>query len=192
MLITRAAYSITSSTTALAIKWAHSLSHDLRFRRERVATLALLTFTALSGWRSCGVDTTKFSAHAVTFRSSPTVFADTPMSGATSTTTPISGEAAELVNKQETLNWRAFCRRAQPTPSQAMASKGRQTGSRILQCTTAGCGLDEPHLRRIFSRCEWFRGRLGKDVPLGRAVQRSGVIVAIPILSGLHQYYVRI
>ena len=119
-------------------------------------------------------------------------FADTPMSGATSTTTPISGEAAELVNKQETLNWRAFCRRAQPTPSQAMASRGRQTGSRILQCTTAGCGLDEPHLRRIFSRCEWFRGRLGKDVPLGRAVQRSGVIVAIPILSGLHQYYVRI
>ena len=27
---------------------------------------------------------------------------------------------------------------------------------------------------------------LGKDAPLGRAVQRSGVIVAIPILSGLH------
>ena len=28
--------------------------------------------------------------------------------------------------------------------------------------------------------------------PLGRAVQRSGVIVAIPILSGLHHQYVRI
>jgi hypothetical protein len=27
---------------------------------------------------------------------------------------------------------------------------------------------------------------LGKDAPLGRAVQRSGGIVAIPILSGLH------
>jgi len=33
---------------------------------------------------------------------------------------------------------------------------------------------------------------LGKDAPLGRAVQRSGVIVAIPILSGLHHRYVRI
>jgi hypothetical protein len=28
---------------------------------------------------------------------------------------------------------------------------------------------------------------LGKDTPLGRAVQRSGVMVAIPILSGLHR-----
>jgi hypothetical protein len=33
---------------------------------------------------------------------------------------------------------------------------------------------------------------LGKDAPLGRRVQRSGVIVAIPILSGLHHHYVRI
>jgi len=33
---------------------------------------------------------------------------------------------------------------------------------------------------------------LGKDAPLGRVVQRSGVIVAIPILSGLHHHYVRI
>jgi hypothetical protein len=27
------------------------------------------------------------------------------------------------------------------------------------------------------------------DAPLGRAVQRTGVIVAIPILSGLHHHY---
>ena len=33
---------------------------------------------------------------------------------------------------------------------------------------------------------------LGKDAPAGRAVQRSGAIVAIPILSGLHHHYVRI
>jgi hypothetical protein len=33
---------------------------------------------------------------------------------------------------------------------------------------------------------------LGKDAPPGSAVQRSGVIVAIPILSGLHHHYVRI
>src|SRR5262249_32012745 len=30
---------------------------------------------------------------------------------------------------------------------------------------------------------------LGKDAPLGRAVQRTGVIVAIPILSGLRHHY---
>jgi hypothetical protein len=33
---------------------------------------------------------------------------------------------------------------------------------------------------------------LGKDEPAGRAVQRSGAIVAIPILSGLHHHYLRI
>src|SRR5262245_63257707 len=48
------------------------------FGEVRVATLALLIFTALSGWRSCGVVITKFSDHVVTFRSSPTFFADTP------------------------------------------------------------------------------------------------------------------
>ena len=39
----------------------------------------LLIFTALSGWRSCGVVITKVSDHVVIFRSSPTVFADTPV-----------------------------------------------------------------------------------------------------------------
>ncbi len=33
---------------------------------------------------------------------------------------------------------------------------------------------------------------LQKDAPLHRAVQRSGAIVAIPILAGLHHQYVRI
>jgi hypothetical protein len=47
----------------------------------RVAMLTLLTLTALSACRSCGVVTAKFSGHAVTLRRSPTVFADTPMSG---------------------------------------------------------------------------------------------------------------
>jgi hypothetical protein len=49
------------------------------FGEVRVAALALLIFTALSGWRSCGVVITKFSDHVVTFRSSPTVLADTPV-----------------------------------------------------------------------------------------------------------------
>src|SRR6516165_3286906 len=46
------------------------------FGETRVAPVALLTFTALSGSRSCGVVITKFSGHVVTLRSSPTVFAD--------------------------------------------------------------------------------------------------------------------
>ena len=45
------------------------------FGETRAFTLALLTFTALSGWCCCGVVITKFSGHAVTPRSSPTVVA---------------------------------------------------------------------------------------------------------------------
>jgi hypothetical protein len=33
---------------------------------------------------------------------------------------------------------------------------------------------------------------LGKDAPLGRAVERSGAVVAIPVLCGLHHRYARI
>jgi hypothetical protein len=55
------------------------------FGEVRVATLALLIFTALSGWRSCGVVIIKLSDHVVTFRSSPTVFADTPVPASAST-----------------------------------------------------------------------------------------------------------
>jgi hypothetical protein len=55
------------------------------FGAVRVATFALLTFTALSGSRCCGVVTAKFSGHAVIFRSSPTVFGDGWMPGSTST-----------------------------------------------------------------------------------------------------------
>src|SRR5262245_3019774 len=61
------------------------------FGEVRVATLALLIFTALSGRRSCGVVITKFSDHVVTFRSSPTVFADTPV--------PVSASTCILAGK---------------------------------------------------------------------------------------------
>jgi hypothetical protein len=56
----------------------------------------------------------------------------------------------------------------------------------------------EAHLRQILSSYAAYYNEvrthlaLGKDAPLGRAVQRSGIIVAIPILSGLHHHYVRI
>ena len=63
-------------------------AHDARpygFGEVRVAEVALLIFTVLSGWRSCGVVITKFSDHVVIFRSSSTVFADTPVPTSAST-----------------------------------------------------------------------------------------------------------
>ena len=50
----------------------------------------------------------------------------------------------------------------------------------------------EAHLRRILSSYERYYNQarthlaLQKDAPLHRAVQRSGAIVAVPILAGLH------
>jgi hypothetical protein len=54
----------------------------------------------------------------------------------------------------------------------------------------------EAHLRQILSSYAAYYNEvrthlsLGKDAPLGRTVQRSGIIVAIPILSGLHHHRV--
>jgi transposase InsO family protein len=54
------------------------------------------------------------------------------------------------------------------------------------------------HLRRILTADSHYYNEtrthlsLDKDAPLGRAVQRSGAIVALPILSGLHHCYARI
>src|SRR5262245_29719517 len=64
---------------------SNTSSAPYRFGEKRVATLTLLTFTAPSRPLSCGVDITKFSDHVVAFLSSPTLFADTPMSRSTST-----------------------------------------------------------------------------------------------------------
>jgi hypothetical protein len=56
----------------------------------------------------------------------------------------------------------------------------------------------EAHLRQTLSSyAAYYNGvrthlALGKDPPLTRAVHRSGAIVGIPILSGLHHHYVRI
>ena len=58
------------------------------------------------------------------------------------------------------------------------------------------CG--EAHLRRVLSAYAAYYNQtrthlaLQKDAPLRRAVQRSGAIVAIPILAALHHQYVRI
>src|SRR5437764_12737427 len=47
--------------------------------------MALLTLMALAAPRSCGVEITRFSGHAVTLRSAPPVVADTPTSRSVST-----------------------------------------------------------------------------------------------------------
>jgi transposase InsO family protein len=58
--------------------------------------------------------------------------------------------------------------------------------------------LGERHLWRVLKSYSLYynatRTHLGldKDTPLPRPVQRSGAIVAVPILSGLHHRYVRI
>jgi hypothetical protein len=56
----------------------------------------------------------------------------------------------------------------------------------------------EAHLRRILSAYAAYYNQvrthlaLQKDAPFHRTAQRSGAIVAIPILAGLHHKYVRI
>jgi transposase InsO family protein len=58
--------------------------------------------------------------------------------------------------------------------------------------------LSEGHLRRVLTLYSLYYNRtrthlgLGKDAPLRRAIQRSGTIVATPILSGLHHRYARV
>ena len=80
----------------------------------------------------------------------------------------------------------------------ANAIAERWIASARRECLDRMLVFGEAHLRQILSSyAAYYNGvrthlALGKDAPLGRAVQRSGVIVAIPILSGLHHHYVRI
>jgi transposase InsO family protein len=74
----------------------------------------------------------------------------------------------------------------------------RLIGTVRRECLDRMLIFGEAHLRQILSSYAAYYNEarthlaLGKDAPLGRAVQRSGTIVAIPILSGLHHHYVRI
>jgi transposase InsO family protein len=67
-----------------------------------------------------------------------------------------------------------------------------------VECLDRMLIFGEPHLRRTLSAYAVYYNQarthlaLQKDAPLHRAVQRSGVIIAIPILAGLHHQYVRI
>ena len=56
----------------------------------------------------------------------------------------------------------------------------------------------ERHLLRVLTSYSVYYNEtrthlgLGKDAPLGRAIERSGTVVAIPVLCGLHHRYARI
>ena len=74
----------------------------------------------------------------------------------------------------------------------------RMIGTSRRECLDQMVIFGETHLRRILSTYAAYYNQsrthlaLQKDAPLHRAVQRSGAIVAIPILAGLHHQYVRI
>jgi transposase InsO family protein len=73
----------------------------------------------------------------------------------------------------------------------------RLIGTVRRECLDRMLIFGESHLRRVlFAYAAYYNQTrthlaLQKDAPLHRAVQRSGVIVAIPILAGLHHQYVR-
>jgi transposase InsO family protein len=74
----------------------------------------------------------------------------------------------------------------------------RVIGTLRRECLDQMVIFGETHLRQILSTYAAYYNQtrphlaLQKDAPLHRAVQRSGAIVAIPILAGLHHQYVRI
>jgi Integrase core domain len=74
----------------------------------------------------------------------------------------------------------------------------RLIGTVRRECLDRMLIFGEPHLRRTLSAYAVYYNQarthlaLQKDAPLHRAVQRSGVIIAIPILAGLHHQHVRI
>jgi transposase InsO family protein len=74
----------------------------------------------------------------------------------------------------------------------------RLIGTVRRECLDRMLIFGESHLRQVLGSYAAYYNQarthlaLQKDAPLHRAVQRSGVIVAIPILSGLHHQYARI
>ena len=74
----------------------------------------------------------------------------------------------------------------------------RLIGTVRRECRDRMLIFSESHLRRVLASYAAYYNQarthlaLQKDAPLHRAVQRSGVIIAIPILAGLHHQHVRI
>jgi transposase InsO family protein len=74
----------------------------------------------------------------------------------------------------------------------------RLIGTLRRECLDQVVIFSEMHLRRVLSAYASYYNQarthlaLQKDAPLHRIVQRSGTILAIPILAGLHHQYGRI
>jgi transposase InsO family protein len=74
----------------------------------------------------------------------------------------------------------------------------RLIGTLRRECLDRMLIFGESHLRRVLASYTAYYNQarthlaILKDAPLHRAIERSGVIVAIPILAGLHHQYVRI
>jgi hypothetical protein len=74
----------------------------------------------------------------------------------------------------------------------------RLIGTLRRECLDQIVIFGEAHLRRILSAYAAYYNQarthlaLQKDAPLRRAIQRSGAVVAVPVLAGLHHQYVRI
>jgi transposase InsO family protein len=74
----------------------------------------------------------------------------------------------------------------------------RLIGTVRRECLDRVLIFGEAHLRRILmlyaSHYNGSRTHLSlhKDAPLHRAIQRSGTIIAVPVLAGLHHRYARI
>ena len=74
----------------------------------------------------------------------------------------------------------------------------RLIGTLRRECLDHVLVFGERHLRRVLTLYSLYYNEtrthlgLGKDAPLGRAVERFGTIVTTSILSGLHHRYARI
>jgi transposase InsO family protein len=74
----------------------------------------------------------------------------------------------------------------------------RLIGTLRRECLDQMLVFGEAHLRRILSAYATYYNQarthmaLRKDAPIHRAVERNGIIIAVPVLSGLHHRYARI
>jgi hypothetical protein len=136
------------------------------FGETRVARLTLLTFTALSVLRSCGVVITKFSGHAATFRSSPTVLAETPMLGSTSTRI-LSGKPPRAIWSAGMFLGLYRMRAHLPliaynlfTPGATGREHFRTIARRVQQCVQICCGSQQLERRYAGIRQELAQGHV--------------------------------
>jgi transposase InsO family protein len=96
---------------------------------------------------------------------------------------------------------RAMGIRDRPTSFRSPWQNGyveRLIGSIRRECTDHLIVFSEEHLRRILAKYSAYYNEvrvhtsLAKDAPCSRPIERFGVIVAYPILGGLHHRYARI